>query len=65
MTVHIAIQNDQRNDRYAWVMFAALLGVLIAICVTSVMYFLYKRSMYCFIFILSILQIFLNQDHIQ
>lgn len=49
-TNDITKQNDQSNDKYAWAMFAAFLGVLILICVTCVLYFFYKRSMYCLIF---------------
>lgn len=42
-TLHIAIQNDQSNDRHSLVTFAAFLGGLIPIIVTSVLYIFYKK----------------------
>lgn len=51
MTLHIAIQNDEINDRFAWVISAAVLGVLIPIGVTFLLYFVCKKSMCCLIFI--------------
>lgn len=48
-TVLLEIQNEQSKERFAWALLhvPAFLGLLVPVCVTYVLYFFIKNSMYC------------------
>lgn len=45
-TVLLEIQNEKSKERFAWALLPAFLGLLVPVCVTYVLYFFFKNSMY-------------------